>query len=883
MKINFYFLLITLTSVIGFASPNKIGKNVFLQAHHTKETIKIDGQLTESVWKEAPYSNFTQRDPDEGKQASEKTCVWIAYDENAIYVAAKLYDSNPSLIKGRLTRRDNFSQSDWFMFFIDSYYDRRTGFYFAVNPANTVVDGTLFNDSWDETSWNGVWESAVTQDADGWNVEIKVPFTQIRFKESDSLKWGINFKRVIDRKNENDYLIMVPKKESGFVSHFATLEGLEGIHPKQRLEILPYMVQRAQYLVHDADDPYYKSKQYRTTIGGDFKIGIGSNLTLDGTINPDFGQVEVDPAVINLSAFETYYDEKRPFFIEGNNIFYFGSGGANNNWNFSWSNPDFFYSRRVGRSPQVGLNDSINGPTYTPTETKILSALKLTGKLDNSLSIGVINAVTERTFADLYNYNGSAEVEPLTNYSVVRALKEFNNSKQGLGFIGTSVFRDTRNSEIKKAVGKNSYSFGLDGWTAIDEDATYILTGYFAGSYTAGSKEFISKLQKSSIRYLQRPDRSYMRFDSSFTSLSGYIGRIALNKQKGNFYINSALGFVSPGFDVNDMGYQWRSDLINFHTVLGYRWYDPDGIFRYKSIYGSYFRNQDYDGNLLANALYLNADLQFLNYYEISMQTVYEPERYSNNLSRGGPILKTPTSRQFSASIYSDSRESIVFDVYYNYNGNNVKSEYNNVGLDVTWNPRSNINLSIGPFYELNVDKTQWVDNVSDNTATATYNNRYVFAELNQKTYGSSIRLNWTFTPALSLQIYLQPLVSVGKYTSFKQIVEPRSYKTIEYGTNNTSISYNKNDEEYTVTPDNGNPSQTFTISDPNFNIKSVRGNIILRWEFLPGSAMFFVWTHQKFNDQNPGDFNFRRDIGTFTKGNADNIFLVKVNYWLNM
>lgn len=883
MKLNFYFLLILLTASYVSASPIKIGKNVFLKAHRTKEVIKVDGRLDEAVWKEAPYSNFTQRDPDEGKPASEKTNVWIAYDKDAIYVAAKLYDSNPSLIKGRLTRRDNFSQSDWFMFFIDSYYDGRTGYYFAVNPANTVVDGTLYNDSWDETSWNGVWESAVTQDAEGWNVEIRVPYTQIRFKESDSLKWGINFKRVIERKNENDYMIMVPKKESGFVSHFATLEGLEGIQSKQRIEVLPYLVQRAQYLVHDANDPYYKSKQYRTTFGGDFKIGIGSNLTLDGTINPDFGQVEVDPAVINLSAFETYYDEKRPFFIEGNNIFYFGSGGANNNWNFNWSNPDFFYSRRIGRYPQVGLNDSINGPTYTPSETRILSALKLTGKLDNSLSIGVINAVTEKTYADLYNYNKETVVEPLANYSVIRALKEFNNGKQGLGFIATSVFRDTRDSEVKKQLAKNSYTFGMDGWTALDEDAIYVLQGYIAGSYNSGSKDFISKMQNSSIRYMQRPDRIFMRYDSSLTSLSGYMGRFALNKQKGNFYINSALGFVSPGFDVNNMGYQWRSDLINFHTVLGYRWYEPDGIFRFKSVYGCYFRSQDYDGNLYTSDVFLMTDLQFMNYYEISLQAIFAPEAYSTSATRGGPVIPTAASKQFNANLYSDSRKSIVFDVYYNYNDTKVKSYYNNFGFDVTWNPQSNISLSIGPFYELNLERNQWVDNISDNTAVTTYNNRYIFAELNQKTYGSSIRLNWTFTPDLSLQIYLQPLVSVGTYSSFKQVTKARSLDMMKYGTNNSSITYDKDNSEYTITPDNNNPANTFTVSDPNFNIKSIRGNVILRWEFMPGSAMFFVWTHSKYNDQNPGDFNFKRDIGTFTKGNADNIFLVKVNYWLNI
>ncbi len=383
------------------AVSGKIGEKVTVKSVKADTAPKIDGHLNETLWVRPPISTFTQKDPVEGAPASEKTFVWVSYDESAVYIAAKLYDSHPDSIIGHLARRDYWNESDWFTVFIDPYYDHRTGYYFSINSAGSVMDGTLFNDDWDENSWNGVWDYAVAKDSEGWNIEMRIPFTQIRFKESDSMKWGINFKREIQRKQERSYLVMIPKKESGFVSHFATLEGLDGVHSKQRIELLPYFVSKASFLIHDPNDPFYKEKQYDQEIGGDLKLGLGSNLTLDATFNPDFGQVEVDPAVVNLSAFETYYEEKRPFFIEGNNIFYFGSGGTNNNWSFNWGNPEIFYSRRIGREPRGPVTDP--GYVDRPDETTIIGAAKLTGKVSEEWSLGFINATTARTFATINN------------------------------------------------------------------------------------------------------------------------------------------------------------------------------------------------------------------------------------------------------------------------------------------------------------------------------------------------------------------------------------------------------------------------------------------------------------------------------------------------
>ncbi len=769
-KFFFGILIIILTTAVIFGKSKRLGEKVVVVAHKLTNQIKIDGILSENFYGTTPITGFTQKNPVEGSKPTQITDVWVGYDESAIYVGAKLFDSHPDSIIGLLSRRDDSNESDWFGLFLDPYHDYRTGYQFGVNAAGSIIDGTLYNDSWNDNSWNGIWECAVHRDTYGWSVEMRIPYTQLRFNDTRKMVWGINFYRKIQRNNEEDYLIMVPKAESGFVSHFAQLINLNGIKPQQRFEMLPYLVSKAQYLVHDSNDPFYKSKQYQQTIGMDLKFGIGSNLNLDATINPDFGQVEVDPASVNLSTFETYYEEKRPFFIEGNNIFSFGYGGSNNNWSFNWSNPEIFYSRRIGRSPHVSLDDNIDYADY-PSESKILGAAKITGKIGNDWSLGGINAVTSRTFARIYQNNSitNEQVEPLTNYSVVRAQKEFNSGRQGLGFMGTSVVRNLNTANVKAVTGDKSFVYGTDGWITLDDDNTYVLNGYISGSYIHGTKDYIAELQQEPVRYFQRPDAESFHLDSSRTSLSGYISRIALNKQKGNFYINSAVGIVSPGFECNDVGFQWRANTINGHMVLGYRWFEPDNIFRRKNIYLAHYRNYDFDGNLTNNGIMFFTNFQFLNYYGVGINGNYNTETYSDRLTRGGPMAKVPASEYIEYFGNSDSRNKFYIEFYCNNAWDRLGGTAGHYSVYTIWRPSSRIDFRVGPFYEYNNETMQWVDYFGDKYAVNTYYNRYVFAAMNQKTLGGEIRLNWTFTPALSLQMYLQPLFSVGHYTQFKR------------------------------------------------------------------------------------------------------------------
>lgn len=876
-KLIFFVLFF---SAVAFYSKDNVKT---LQAIKLKDKLNFDGSLSENFYSKPCLNKFIQRDPNEGTPASEKTEVWVLYDEKYIYVSAKLYDNEADQIDQSLARRDSWIDSDWFYFYVDPYHDKRTGYYFGVNPAGSISDGVFYNDSWNTDSWDGLWEVKTQVLDDGWTVEMRIPFSQLRFNETEEMTWGVNFKREIKRKNEQSYFVMVPKNENGFVSKFAVLEGLSGIKPASRLEIFPYLVQKAQYLKHEANDPFYKSNQYPTALGADIKVGIGSNLNLDATINPDFGQVEVDPAVLNLSAFETYFPEKRPFFIEGSTIFNFGVGGSNSNWGFNFGTPDFFYSRRIGRSPQGNVSD--NEFVDYPRETRILGAAKITGKIDETTSLGAISAVTEKTYATLYN-NGTQTkevIEPFTHYGVFRAQKEFNEGRQSLGLLFTSVNRNLNNTSLSDQLSNQAYSFGLDGWTFLDEEKLYVINASFLGTYTSGTQDYLVKLQKQPYRYYQRPDAQFARLDSSRTSLSGYYSRIMLNKQRGNFYINSALGIASPGLEFNDIGFQWFADRINAHLALGYRWFEEDEIFRRKEIYVAGFRSYNYDGNIISNGLWSRYWFQFKNYYQLNINASYSYGTFSPTATRGGALVKNPQEYDIFMNLSTDNRESIIAYLGGGYNADKLNGWYYNIWTEVEFKPLPQLNFRIGPEYSRMLNKVQWVDNIEDESAINTFGIRSVFADLHQNMISANIRLNWTFTPQLTLQLFVQPLFAIGNYSSFKELARPSSYDYLEYGNGKTSITYNESDEEYTINPNTDNNNSVYSISNPDFNFKSLRANLILRWEVNPGSVFYFAWSHDRVNFENPGEFDFKRDFKNLWNAEADNIFLVKFSYWLDM
>lgn len=880
---NFYIaiLVLLLSEFVQPASNDSLNKkSVVVQASRTSELIKIDGMLTESIWKTSMgVSNFIQRDPLEGTDATERSEVFLAYDLDALYVAARLYDSSPDSIIARLSRRDVGNNDDLFGIFLDPHYDKRSGYYFGVSASGTQYDGVLFNDRWDDNSWDAVWESSVNINGEGWSCEFRIPFSQMRFTENEKHTWGVNFRRDISRKNEIDYLVYIPKNEQVFVSRFYDLVGIENIKPSSSIELLPYTITKAEYLNHSAGDPFNDGSKYSPGIGGDLRMSIGSNFKLNATVNPDFGQVEIDPAVINLSDVETFFSEKRPFFTEGSTIFNFGQGGATNYWGFNWGNPIFFYSRRIGRVPQGSVPDA--DFSDVPLGTHIIGAAKLTGKMGDNWNLGTIQAVTKREYADLQTNSdrSKVEIEPLTYYGVLRAQKEFSDGMQGLGGITTLTARDFKDQRLTDEINKNALTAGADGWIFLDSSKTWVFAGAVGYTHVTGTKERILELQQNPQHYFQRPDAKVFRLDSNATSLSGYAGRFVLNKQKGNFFFNSAFGFISPGFDVNDVGFLYRADIINMHAGAGYFWNEPTDSYRYLELGGALFQNLDFDGISNWSGIFHFGSMQFLNYYSLNWNLGLYNESVNNRLTRGGPQILYPAMMEASLYASSDSRKDLVVDMNLVTGGSYNYPFFWHFDFELEFRPLSNIYLSFSPFYERNNEFSQWVDAFDDVTATHTFGKRYVFAEMKQNTVGAGVRMNWTFSPKLSLQIYLQPLISSGDYRHFKELTEPKSYSFKQYQIDE-AVS---NQEEFFVDPDGSGPSQGFTIENPDFNFKSLRGNAVLRWEYLPGSVFYFVWTQTRSDFENIGEFKFRKSFDRLFDAHPDNIFLIKFSYWLNI
>jgi len=879
-----------------------------VQAVRTTEPITLDGRLDEPIWKSAqPANGFTQNDPQDGSPATEQTNVWVAYDDHALYVAAFCRDSEPAKIRKRLGRRDSQTDSDWFAVAVDPYFDRRSGYVFVANPAGAITDAVLSNDVNEDDSWDGVWENKAAVNGEGWAIEIRIPFNQIRFPKKDEYVWGVNFMRMVRRKNEQSTFNWSPKSEMANVSRFARLEGLRGISPGGRIEFMPYAVSQAQFRPSVSGNPFETGHRYLGNAGFDLKVGLKSNLTLDATVNPDFGQVEVDPAVLNLSAYETYYEEKRPFFIEGASLFNnFGRGGVVINANINWPQPQFFYSRRVGRSPQGYATEE--GFVSAPDRTTILGAAKLTGKLGGSWNVGWLNAVTGREFAEIDQLGTrlTQMIEPLTYYGALRVQKDLDEGKSGIGLMATGVVRDldggtgaSGTETLAGILNKNAFSVAADGWIGLDKKRGWVLGGWAGATRVEGSVDDIWRLQNSSMHYYQRPDATHVELDPAATSLSGWAARLNLAKQKGNLLVLANVGAISPGFNPNDTGFQYgASDIINMQIIPGYQWTKPGKVFLSALVIGGWFRNYDFGGNKNWDGGLVEFQGQFRNFWMFDTMFAYNPDTVSKNLTRGGPLAVVPSGYQFNLMLSTDSRKPVVFEFQgTTYQRPRAASEWQGE-LSVRWKPGSNFSLSVGPTLGFERNDIQWVRAVNDALMTETYGRRYVFGRIDQTVIGSEIRLDWTFTPKLTLQAYLQPFLAVGRYDMFKELARSKSFAYNVYGggawgdvpagggggANGSTISYDELSGAYTVDPDGAaGAAAPFSFGNPDFNYKSLRGTVVLRWEYRPGSLLYFVWTQNRADYANPGDLRIGRDLGDLFSAPGDNIFLLKVSYRWNM
>ena len=530
----------------------------------------IDGRLDEAVWTTADVADtFRQYEPEEGQPATERTELRVLYDNTALYVGVRLYDSEPDKIVARLSRRDDDADADRFTFYVDAMHDRLTGASFEVSAGGVQRDTIISNDTNRDSSWDGVWESAVSIDQEGWTIEMRIPLSQLRFLRGDRQTWGFNAERFIYRKNERVWFELVPRAANALMSRAAELTDIDGVEPRRSLELLPYTAARSEFVQPGAaGNPFNDGSRYFAAAGLDVKYVPRPNVILNAAINPDFGQVEIDPAVVNLGAFETFFQEKRPFFIEGAQIFSnFGNLGANNHWGFNRSEPILVHTRRLGRVPQGEAGGEF---VDRPTATTILGAAKLTGKTNSGWSFGVLDAVTDRehtrTFA--LGRQERVETEPLTNYFAARVLKEWGLGRSGLGAIATGVNRDLGDPGLARQLTGRANLGGVDGYHFLDGGKVWVVHGRFVGSHVSGSPEAIERLQLAPQRFYQRTDTPHISFDPTRTSLSGWSGSVGLNKNQGAWTVNSAVWSVSPGLEAGDLGFHFNGDVVGHARSL---------------------------------------------------------------------------------------------------------------------------------------------------------------------------------------------------------------------------------------------------------------------------------------------------------------------------
>jgi len=874
-------IIILLAFVIPIAPV--LSQDVKKQSYQTKFTEKvpeIDGLIDDDCWNLVEWANdFTQTTPYENQDPSQETSFKILYDDNNLYVFVRAHDTEADKISRILARRDRFI-GDMIEINIDSDYDKQTAFSFTAMASGAKGDEAITQngDNWDG-SWNPIWYLKTSIDDKGWNAEMKIPFSQLRFGKKEVHVWGIQVMRHIFRTEERSTWQFIPKGSPGFVHLFGELHGIKNIKPKRQVEILPYAVGKLERFEKEEENPFANGKSSNISGGVDGKIGITNDLTLDFTVNPDFGQVEADPSEVNLTAFETFFSERRPFFIEGKSIYEFRPSRT---YVINRANRDnLFYSRRIGQSPHNYPETTDDEYVDMPESTNILGALKLSGKTKKGVSIGVLESVTAEEKAEIDNLGERRKetVEPLTNYFVARIQKDFNKGETVLGGIFTAVNRDINNKELDY-LHSAAYTGGLDflhNW----KERTWYFGAKATFSNVIGTKEALINTQTSSARYFQRPDANYVSVDSSINSLAGYGTTLKFGRSgKSKWRFQTSFSLRSPGLEQNDIGYMRYSDLIHHGTWVGYQKRNPFSIFRNFYLNMNYWMYWNYSGTLLETSTNLNFNSQLKNKWYINGSFSRQFENISTTLLRGGPSFVEPGSFEVNLNISSDRSKKVRFYLgnYDNF-GDHNSSNYHEYWTGLTIRPINSLSISLDPSYSIRETDLQYIE-----TTDFTDERRYLFAEIDQKTFNFTFRLNLTITPELTIEYYGQPFVSSGKYSNFKKITETHAdtYKNRFHTFVGNEISYNSTDEEYNI-DENADGINDYAIENPDFNFRQFKSNLVVRWEYLPGSTVYFVWSQGRTSSDSNGIFAYGNDMKDLFDVHPHNVFLIKLSYWFSL
>jgi hypothetical protein len=828
----------------------------------------IDGKLDDECWKKGTWAgDYHQFIPNEGAKPTYPTELNIQYDDKNLYVAFRAFDSEPEKMVRMAGVRDEIV-GDMVGLTLDSYRDYRTGFEFTVTSWGQKVDLILFNPaSWD-FNWNAVWKVKTGTEDSAWVAEYEIPLSQLRFSKQDEQVWGLHTWRWISRLSEESNWEKQSKIGPGMLYNFGELRGINGLKKSRRLEIMPYVLGKIETMEAEPGNPFTENgRAPGGNIGLDAKIGVSSNFTVDLTVNPDFGQVESDPSVMNLTAFETFYEEKRPFFLEGLTIF-----------DYKFDENSLFYSRRIGHSPSLTIDPTDEQFVKAPEMTSILSAAKFSGTTSKGLSVGFIQSLTANEYAKVSDKDGNKStkpVEPLTNYIVARVQQGYNAGNTVVGGIFTSANRFINDPSLEFLT-RNAYTGGADilhHW----KDKKYYLDARLIGSYEEGTAESIKALQESSARYYQRPGADYLDYDTTRTTLGGYGGKFLIGKGSQGFWrYSTGVNWLSPGLELNDLGYMREADKINQENKVSYLINQPVSIFHSYEAGLEQFNSWNFNGTYLESGAHLSFMSEFTNNWSFNINLIGHTNRVDTRILRGGPDMIMPGGFMTFGQIKTDQSKKLILDFSYELekSGNNSATVYS-FGPGISIRPIQALKLGVTANYANNFDNLQYVtqlDYLSEK--------RYLLGKIDQTTLGLTFRVDVNITPEFSIQYYGSPFVSKGAYSEFKRVTNP---KDESYSKRFSVLNETSRTNGQVGLDENNDAAVDYTIADPDFNFHEFRSNLVAKWEYRLGSYIYFVWSMNKSGTTGSSDISMGESFQELKSIYPNNVFLIKLSYWFSL
>ena len=856
-----------LISSITHAQDHSANKRIYRTHRLIGFAPVINGRLDDSCWEQGEWSlNYVQQQPYEGNAPSQNTKFKILYDDNNIYVAIRAYDTEPEKIDRQLTRRDAFS-GDIAGVNFDSYFDHRTGFEFNLTAAGSKIDLVLLNDGWD-TSWNAVWDGKVAMEDSAWTAEMRIPLSQLRYGDKKEHIWGLHAWRWINRYQEEDQWNLIPRDNPGYVYCFGELHGINNLKPSKHIELLPYGVAKMT-TAENTDNPFVSSRNMSSAFGLDAKIGLSSDFTMDLTLNPDFGQVEADPSDMNLSAFETFFEEKRPFFLEGRNIL-----------EYELDNDNLFYSRRIGHAPSYypDLNDGEYA--HNPDNTTILNAIKVTGKTPSGLSVGIVQSVTAEEHVKMQTLTKgkySKTSEPLSNYFVSRIQKDFDEGNTYIGGMLTSTNRRINEQHLNN-LNDAAYTGGLD-LRHYFKNRTYFLDMKAVFSHLRGSNDAIRETQESSAHYFQRPDAKHIDLDTTRTTLSGHGGRIQFAKESnGRWRFSERLSWRSPGLELNDLGYMRRADYIAQENQIEYIVTDPGSVLRSYNLFLDLDNEWDYSGKYSKSDLAFRSGATFLNNWGGNLQIQRDFDYTDTRLLRGGAAMKQDGFWFLNTSAHSDGSKQVSVYAYISkrwFDDALSKNTYWGQGFTYKMTQTLKFNTDLDYAHEINA--WQYIT-----TTSVDGKNQYLLGRINQRTLTLTFRIELGITPDLTIQYYGSPFVSAGQFDHFKRTTNPQAHQWQNRfrGITEDEITILNDEDQIEVIENNG---LMYKFDNPDFNFREFRSNLVVRWEYKPGSTLFLVWTQGRNSFSEQGTYHWSKDMNHLFDTHPNNVFLIKMNRWFSL